>query len=93
MMFMMIPPTTSDTEAMAASRIDMAAGAFLGLEDFGHIANAEVIILGRLNMITLPQQIGHLILRRGRHALARLNHDLAHAGGISLARSDDFFLG
>ena len=71
MMFIMpIPPTISDTDAMAANRIAMTrARGLLCLEHFLHVADGKVVVLIGLDVVTLAQQRCHLVLRVVGHSL------------------------
>ena len=64
MMFMMpIPPTMSETEAIAASSIVIDAGRFLlGREHLGEDADLEVVVLAGLQPVALPQDGADLLL-------------------------------
>ena len=67
MMFMIpMPPTISDTDAMAASSIDITLRrGFLRGEHFLQVADGEVVVLIGLDVVPLAQQRRHLVLRVG----------------------------
>src|SRR6058998_698752 len=63
MMFMMpMPPTSSETEAIAARRYVMTFDDSSCLEDLGQVAQPEVVVLVRLQAVTLAQQPADLAL-------------------------------
>ena len=62
MMFMMpTPPTISDTRATNSSeRVIVSVARAQGVGHFGHVADAEVVGLARLDVVPLVQQVGDL---------------------------------
>ena len=66
MMFMMpMPPTSSDTEAMAASsKVMHLRRLLLRLGDLGEVAQREVVVLAGLQAVPLAQQAADLAPRR-----------------------------
>ena len=66
MMFMMpMPPTASDTPATAASsRASVRAFASCAAAHVGEVADREVVVLRRLQTVTLAQQRLHFAFRR-----------------------------
>ena len=64
MMFMMpMPPTTSDTDAIAASRMRQHLRArLLRGEHLGEVADEEVVLLVRLQLVALAQEVAHQLL-------------------------------
>ena len=65
MMFMIpMPPTSSETDAMAASSIvSTREEASWRLEDLGQVAEVEVVLLVGLEAMALAQQLPDLVLR------------------------------
>ena len=66
MMFMMpMPPTSSETEATAASSMASTLRRFLlRLEHLGQVAHVEVVFLAGLQAVALAQQFAHAFLGR-----------------------------
>ena len=60
-------------------------GTLLRLEDLLHVADVEIIVLGRLKVVPLPQQSLHLILKFGGTPILRLDQNLPHRSRIGLA--------
>ena len=71
MMFMMpMPPTSRDTEAMAASStVSTRDDASCGLEHLGEVAEREVVLLVGLQPVALAEELADLLLGR-LHVLA-----------------------
>ncbi len=94
MMFMMpIPPTMSETDAMAASRIDITRRGLLRGEHLLEVANREVVLLARRDVMPLAKQ-GRELLLGVLDLLRALRLHLDRAGAVCPGRvhADDFVL-
>ena len=74
MMFMMpMPPTTSETPAMAPSRpVITSAVAVAVVGDFLLVADGEIVVAPAADVVTLAQQRDDLLLRRSQ--IVRTGH-------------------